>query len=118
MSENILSSVGSIGNVESSRPAMVQASSSASALDKAQSVAHSSSQVNGPEQGQDAKLEVKADEASSNKLSNIRLKFRVNDETNEITILVLDQASKEVIRTIPADEMAKMHPGDLLNLFA
>jgi uncharacterized FlaG/YvyC family protein len=50
--------------------------------------------------------------------SDISLKFQVDDQTNQITVLVLDRSTDKVIRTIPADEMNKLSSGELLSLFA
>ena len=49
--------------------------------------------------------------------ADIGLKFQVNDETNEVTIFVIDRASKQVLRTIPPEEMKNLSAGDLLELF-
>lgn len=50
--------------------------------------------------------------------SDISLKFMVDDDTNQITVLVLDRSTDKVIRSIPADEMNKLSSGELLSLFA
>jgi len=50
-------------------------------------------------------------------LADISLKFEIDAETNDITILILDRASQQVVRTIPPEEMAEMDPGELLQLF-
>jgi uncharacterized FlaG/YvyC family protein len=49
---------------------------------------------------------------------NIHLKFRVDPKTNEVTVLMVDNASKRVVRTIPPDELRKMKEGDLVQLTA
>jgi len=49
---------------------------------------------------------------------DVRLKFMVDTETRDVTVLVLDRASQRVIRTIPPDEMAHLNEGDILELFA
>ena len=51
-------------------------------------------------------------------LSDVRLKFQVDPETNDVTVLVLDKASKKVIRTIPAEDIKKLNEGDLFGLTA
>jgi len=53
---------------------------------------------------------------SSKTLTNISLKFQVNASTNDVTILVLDKESKEVIRTIPPEELQNLREGDLFEL--
>jgi uncharacterized FlaG/YvyC family protein len=61
-----------------------------------------------------AKPEVK----SSNSLENISLHFRVDEETNNVTIFLVDRKSHKVLRSIPAAELQKMQIGDLLKLTA
>jgi uncharacterized FlaG/YvyC family protein len=50
--------------------------------------------------------------------SDVVLKFQVNDETKEITVFLVDRASKKVLRSIPPDEVTKLKPGELLRLSA
>jgi hypothetical protein len=50
--------------------------------------------------------------------SNITIHFRVDDETKELTVFVVDQKSKRVLRSIPAGELKKLQAGDLLKLTA
>lgn len=50
--------------------------------------------------------------------SQISLVFKVDQQTRDLTVYILDRASRQVVRTIPADEIAKLNPGDLLELFA
>lgn len=50
--------------------------------------------------------------------SNVGLRFRVNAKTKDITVFVVDRNSKRILRSIPADELAKMQAGDLLKLTA
>jgi hypothetical protein len=54
---------------------------------------------------------------SFNPLSDVMLKFKVDAKTNDVTILIVDRASRKVVRSIPSDEMARMDPGELLELF-
>ncbi|KPL71401.1 hypothetical protein ADN00_17030 [Ornatilinea apprima] len=49
---------------------------------------------------------------------NVQLKFKVDAETNDVTILILDRQSHRVIRTIPSEEISKLKEGDLVELFA
>ena len=49
---------------------------------------------------------------------NVQLKFKVDAETNDVTILILDRQSHRVIRTIPSEEILKLKEGDLVELFA
>jgi len=57
-------------------------------------------------------------EKAGNQMSDVSLKFKINEETKDVTILIVDRASKKVVRTIPPEEMSKMKPGELLEMFA
>jgi len=49
---------------------------------------------------------------------DVRLKFIVDSKTNDVTVLVLDKASRQIIRTIPTDELNNLTQGDLVTIFA
>lgn len=51
-------------------------------------------------------------------LGDVTLRFEIDSQTHDVTILILDKASRQVVRTIPPEEMARMDPGELLQLFA
>jgi uncharacterized FlaG/YvyC family protein len=51
-------------------------------------------------------------------LPNINVRFRIDEKTNDVTVYLLNQETRQVIRTIPPGEIAKLTPGDLVNLFA
>jgi uncharacterized FlaG/YvyC family protein len=70
-----------------------------------------------PGAAQAAKPEANA-ERMKNPLSSVYLKFKVDSKTNDVTVLVLDKASRKVLRTIPPEEMTKLQAGDLLDLFS
>jgi uncharacterized FlaG/YvyC family protein len=48
----------------------------------------------------------------------IDVRFRIDQKTQDLTVFLLNRATREVIRTIPPGEQAKLTPGDLVNLFA
>ncbi|MBI5943504.1 MAG: flagellar protein FlaG [Chloroflexi bacterium] len=50
--------------------------------------------------------------------SNVSVHFRVNDDTNELTVFVVDRNSHRVLRSIPISEFYKMQAGELLKLAA
>ncbi len=50
--------------------------------------------------------------------SDVTLKFIVDQDSNNITVLVLDRANQRVIRAIPPEELNQFRGGDLLSLFA
>jgi uncharacterized FlaG/YvyC family protein len=60
----------------------------------------------------------KAETRSSQPLGDVSLKFEIDRKTHDVTILILDRSTRQVVRTIPPDEMSKMDPGELLQLFA
>jgi uncharacterized FlaG/YvyC family protein len=45
-----------------------------------------------------------------------KLKFQVDQESNDVTVLILDARSHEVIRTVPPEELSELTPGELINL--
>jgi len=49
--------------------------------------------------------------------SDVTLKFIVDQDSNNITVLVLDRANQRVIRAIPPEELNQFRGGDLLSLF-
>jgi uncharacterized FlaG/YvyC family protein len=51
-------------------------------------------------------------------LGDVTLRFEIDSQTHDVTILILDRASQKVVRTIPPEEMARLDPGELLQLFA
>jgi hypothetical protein len=55
--------------------------------------------------------------ASPKALPNVSLHFKIDASTNEVTVLILDKGTREVIRTIPPDELSKLRQGELLELF-
>lgn len=65
-------------------------------------------------------VEHKAAESTSVPVLNgdVRLKFIVDSKTNDVTVLVLDRASRQIIRTIPNDELKNLTRGDLVTVFA
>jgi uncharacterized FlaG/YvyC family protein len=53
---------------------------------------------------------------NKNSLENVSIHFRVDDETNNVTIFLVDRQSKKVLRSIPSSELQKMQIGDILKL--
>ena len=49
---------------------------------------------------------------------DVRLKFLVDTKTNDVTVLVLDKTSRQIIRTIPTEELQNLSRGDLVTIFA
>jgi len=46
------------------------------------------------------------------------LKFLVDKETNDITVYIVDRASRRIMRSIPPSEVNNLKAGDLLKLLA
>lgn len=69
---------------------------------------------------QEKPVEQKSSETAQTPVLNgdVRLKFIVDSKTNDVTVLVLDKASRQIIRTIPNDELKNLTRGDLVTVFA
>lgn len=69
---------------------------------------------------QEKPVEQKSSETTPTPVLNgdVRLKFIVDSKTNDVTVLVLDKASRQIIRTIPNDELKNLTRGDLVTVFA
>ncbi len=115
MSDNPLTNVGRVELDLANRavkPENVQATGPA--LTKLQpSGEGDSSQVGAGQKVKDSKSE-----KVTSALSDVSLKFQIDAKTNDVTIYILDKASRQVVRTIPPEDMKKMGPGELLELFA
>jgi uncharacterized FlaG/YvyC family protein len=100
-----------ISNIELERPAAVQV--------QAQQVAQVKA-AQPVKQAEPAAEEKKVVEAKSTpvKTSDVQLRFIVDGETNNITVLVVDRTNQRVIRSIPPEELNQFQKGDLLSLFA
>jgi uncharacterized FlaG/YvyC family protein len=51
-----------------------------------------------------------------NSLADLRLKFRVDPDSNDVTVLIMDKATDKVIRTIPPEELKNLREGGLIEL--
>ncbi|KAA3648409.1 MAG: hypothetical protein DWQ07_05285 [Chloroflexi bacterium] len=49
--------------------------------------------------------------------SDVSLRFRVDAETHDVNVLVVDKGSGKVIRSVPPEELAELQEGDLVDLF-
>ena len=59
-----------------------------------------------------------AKQTPGNSPMDINLRFLIDQKTQDLTVFMLNQKTREVIRTIPPNELSKLKPGDLVNLFA
>ena len=46
------------------------------------------------------------------------MRFVIDPQSKQVTVLIFDKASQKVLRTIPSDELSKMQEGDLVNLIS
>lgn len=49
---------------------------------------------------------------------NIRLHFKIDPQTDDVTVFMVDTSARRVIRTIPPEELQKLNEGDLVELLA
>lgn len=85
------------------------------ALENADSVVASSDQVKA-EKARDE--EPKVEGVSKNPIRDVELRFVRDDKTNQLTVYVVDKTSKNVLRSIPPEDIGKLEAGDLLELTA
>lgn len=112
---------------EQFRSAPVGAVSSLSAPDPARTLAASHAEPNGPASAASA---AKAAERASaqpatpkpaargSSPNSIRLHFKIDPKTNDVTVFMVDTVSRRVIRTIPPEELQKLNEGDLVEMLA
>ena len=118
MADNTIPSVGAVapvGDADPGRAARGPADTSSAKFDAALSQAEGKVETKPRDQAAEAALQA----ATNNILhSNVRLHFRVDPKTHEVTVLMVDQNSKRVVRSIPPEEIGKLKEGDLVELFA
>lgn len=49
---------------------------------------------------------------------NIRLQFKINPKTNDVTVLMVDVNAHKVVRSIPAEDLQRLDQGELVQLLA
>ena len=109
MSENTISPISSIRPAEAGTPPRVESAAPAKAVT-----------IHKPDilaQGQAARQKESASVLARD-LSAVTIHFRVDEETNDVTVYVVDRKSRRVLRSIPANELHKLKAGDLLKLTA
>jgi uncharacterized FlaG/YvyC family protein len=84
----------------------VQAAKEVAAVQPVDEIAKGAASENSPQQPQPSSP------ALSGRQTN--LKFQVDKETNQVTIMIVDRATNKVIATIPPDKIKDIPPGDLL----
>ena len=106
MSELMFSSVSSVDHVNRKNGVEKYAESSG----KSRKAENSSEEIRETEQY--------VQEHRGYPISDVQLKFELNQETDQLTVFVVDKNSRSVIRTIPPEEISKMNVGDLLEIAA
>ena len=109
MNDTSIKPIGSVQKAEGSAPAramtptqtetFIQARQSAAHLEKTQA-------------------ESKAESTATGSLANVSIHFRVDEDTNDVTVFLVDRKTKKILRSIPASELQKLQVGDLLKLTA
>jgi uncharacterized FlaG/YvyC family protein len=118
MSENI-SAIQKVGYDPVGKP--VEAANSENTRAQAPTVESKAAEVKAADV-QAAKVQEAAQQAKSKsdlplkEMADVSLKYRVDAETKELTVLVIDKSSHKVIRTIPSEELKTFREGDLLEL--
>jgi uncharacterized FlaG/YvyC family protein len=121
MSDQLISQVGSATQSESARYTQAGGAAAPPVEANTQEVLEQGKAVQAAEKNAESDAEQQTevqDEASLSQktVTDVFLKFQI-DEENDLTIYVLDKTSKEVIRTIPPEEIAHMSAGELVELF-
>ncbi len=49
-------------------------------------------------------------------LPDVRLHFRIDPKTNDVTVVLVDKGTERVIRTIPPDKLRELARGELVEL--
>ena len=49
---------------------------------------------------------------------NLALRFRVAPDTHAVTVLLVDQTTKRIVRSVPPEDLQKLNSGDLVHLLA
>ena len=106
MSELMFSSVSSVDHVNRKNGVEKYAESSG----KSRKAENSSEEIRETEQY--------VQEHRGYPISDVQLKFELNQETDQLTVFVVDKNSRSVIRTIPPEEISKMDVGELLEIAA
>jgi uncharacterized FlaG/YvyC family protein len=136
MSKNSINPIGAVQPVEAGTASHAQVRTEASGASKpgapAQVKAATPTQVDAlaqvdaaaaakPAAQPESKPAKRDDEKSALPVGNgsdITIHFRVDEETKDLTVFIVDRESKRVLRSIPSDELNKLSAGDLLKLTA
>lgn len=113
MAENLIVSIMPADkNVEQSQAAQITKNA---AIENSDKVVANTDQI----KAEKANNEIpKVDGISKNPLRDVELKFVRDDDSNQMTVYVVDKTTKNVLRSIPPEDIGKLNAGDLLELTA
>jgi uncharacterized FlaG/YvyC family protein len=114
MTENMISNMGNNGPVDLGSRVSKPVSGQATSPDMAMEAVVRQDKKAAP---QETKAETKTDKPALN-AGDVSLEFKIDSESQDVTILILDRTSRKVVRTIPPEEMSNLDPGELVQLFA
>jgi uncharacterized FlaG/YvyC family protein len=119
MSDQLIAQVGNTHADMATRIIQQSQAASASTVQESTQTVDKGQAVRRVEESEENKSKQPKSESQNTgaKSVDVFLKFQVDDQTDQLTIFVLDRSTKKVIRTIPAEELSKMSAGQLVELF-
>lgn len=57
-----------------------------------------------------------AGKSTNDGIRNLTLRFRIDPETHDVTVLIVDPSTRRVVRSVPPEELAKLIEGELVEL--
>jgi uncharacterized FlaG/YvyC family protein len=113
MSENTIASIMPADkNVEQSQAALIAKNATMENSDK---VVANSDQIKVEKANNE---QPKVEGISKNPFRDVELKFVRDDNSNQMTVYVVDRTTKSVLRSIPPEDIGKLNVGDLLEITA
>jgi len=82
-------------------------------VDQYARVKSSEARPRGDPEPRSATIQGSAGHTQVTKPANVHLQFKIDPATNDITVIVMDRESEQVIRTIPPEELSDLVEGDL-----
>ncbi len=74
-------------------------------------------QTTGPKtENEHAQAQERKAEQAAEVERNLALRFRVDPDTHAVTVLLVDQATKRIVRSVPPEDLQKLNSGDLVHL--
>lgn len=117
MLENNIAAIGSLDLQARVQSAYQPGQGDAAAVQAAREPALQNARREQPREAQ-SQAETKTPTLPVTNNSDVVLKFRVDEDSQAVTVYVVDRAADRVLRTIPADEIQKMSAGELVKMAA